>query len=311
MNEEKATLKERLVAIMKYTKKSKAITLMSTVLLVAVIGAAVMLGGCSGNTNPEETNTVILTPNLTTNIKIENLLELIMPSPLESSNPGDYIAVHQKEYDAIIKMDIEALPYLFSEFERGGQTGLKGHIMESLCRSILAGEDIKYANTDPQDWYDTYKAHMRSMLDKYSLEFIKEHNPKGSLVLNGVDVEISSEKLLSFIKAYDEKTRMLTFDEIEWVIQEDTKRVKALGLDADLDFPNGYYIYNESDQQTSLKVAEDVKVYLVNWHDLANPSLTDVNGLAERIAEYSDRDPLCHLTLKDDVIIEILEQYRP
>ncbi|KGP75935.1 hypothetical protein JT05_07780 [Desulfosporosinus sp. Tol-M] len=311
MNEEKATLKERLVAIMKYTKKSKAITLMSAVLLVVVIGGAVMLGGCAGKTNSEDTNTGIMTPNLTTNTKIENLLALIMSSPLESSNLGDYIAAHQEEYDAIIKMDAEALPYLFSEFEKGGQTGLKSHIMESLCRNILAGEDIKYANTDPQDWYDTYKAHMRSMLEKYSLEFLKEHNPKGSLVLNRVDVEISPEKLLSFIKAYDEKTRMLTIDEVEWVIQGDTKRVKALGLDADLDFPNGYYIYNESDQQTSLKVAEDVQVDLVNWHDLANPSLTNVNGLAERMAEYPDRDPLCHLALKDGVIVGILEQYRP
>jgi len=86
MNEEKATLKERLVAIMKYTKKSKAITLMSAVLLVVVIGGAVMLGGCAGKTNSEDTNTGIMTPNLTTNTKIENLLALIMSSPLESSN---------------------------------------------------------------------------------------------------------------------------------------------------------------------------------------------------------------------------------
>ena len=370
MSEEKATLKERLVAIMKYTKKSKAIMLMSAVLLVTVIGGAVMLGGCSGKTNSEDTNTDILTPSLTANTKIENLLAQIMSSPRESSNPFDYIAAHQEEYDAIIKMDVEALPYLFSEFERGGQTGLKGHIMESLCRRILGGEDIKYANTDPQDWYDHYKAFIRTMLEKNSLQFLKEHIPKGSLVLNHVDVvrdfleqkdlkvvvnsraneniqlpsnfeyvkdgvnvgkllkqrnelskqhnldfskymgqkvemhtaaietgdpdtyydvvlfvaekkvvgfwvdagmkdpkqnspdfnvlvnllisrivpdkEIGSEKLLSFIKNYDGKTRMLTFDEIEWVKQEDTERVNALGLDADLDFPDGYYIHNES-----------------------------------------------------------------
>jgi hypothetical protein len=110
-----------------------------------------------------------------------------------SSNPGDYIDAHKAEYDAIIKMDIEALPYLFSEFEKGGQTGLGGHIMESLCRKILGAEDIKYANTDPQDWYDTYKAHMQTMVEKNSIEFVKKNYPKGSLVLQGVDLNANYE----------------------------------------------------------------------------------------------------------------------
>ena len=127
----------------------------------------------------------------------------------------------------------------------------------------------------------------------------------------GANVEVkpmNSEKLLCSIEAYDEKTRMLTFDEIEWVTIEDTKRISELGLDANLDFPNPYYIYNESDQTITLKVSENVKVYLVNWHDLANHTLTDVNGLAERTAE---KQVPYHLTIKDGVIVEILEQYTP
>ncbi len=119
---------------------------------------------------------------------------------------------------------------------------------------------------------------------------------------------INSEKMLCSIEAYDEKTRMLTFDEIEWVIQEDAKRVGELGLDANLDFPNGFYIYNESDQTNTLEVSGDVRVYLVNWRDLSNHTLTDVNGLAERMAEY--QAPY-HLTIEDGVIVEILEQYTP
>ena len=117
-----------------------------------------------------------------------------------------------------------------------------------------------------------------------------------------------SEKLLSFIEAYDEKTGMLTFDEIEWVMQTDTERVSDLGLDVDLDFPNGFYIYNENDQTNSLKTAENVKVYLVNWNDLANHTVTDVNGLTGRMAEY--QAPY-YLTIKDGVIVKILEQYVP
>ncbi len=114
---------------------------------------------------------------------VEQYLNIIMSSPRESSNPQDYIDAHKQEYRAILALDTEALPYLFREFEKGGQTGLKGHIMESLCRTILGGEDIKYASTDPQDWYDTFKAHIQKIADLNSLEWVKENCPKASLVL--------------------------------------------------------------------------------------------------------------------------------
>jgi len=128
------------------------------------------------------------------------------------------------------------------------------------------------------------------------------------IIEGGTKMLTDSEKLLSFIEAYDEKTGMLTFDEIEWVMQTDTERVSELGLDADLDFPNGFYIYNENDQTNSLKTAENVKVYLVNWNDLANHTETDVNGLTGRMAEY--QAPY-YLTIKDGIVVEILEQYVP
>ncbi len=57
-----------------------------------------------------------------------------------------------------------------------------------------------------------------------------------------------------------------------------------------------------------MKVADNVKVYIVDWNDLANPLLTNVNGLTKRRAEY---EAPYHLTIKDGVIVEILEQYRP
>ncbi|MEA1959741.1 MAG: M56 family metallopeptidase [Bacillota bacterium] len=116
--------------------------------------------------------------------KIGNYLEIILSTPGTSSNPQDYINEHEEEYNAILALDCEALPYLFSEFEKGGQTGLKGHIMERLCRKILWEEDIQYASSDPQDWYDTYKAYTQRLVELNSLEFVKEHSPKASLVLS-------------------------------------------------------------------------------------------------------------------------------
>lgn len=114
--------------------------------------------------------------------QIEKYLEIIMSSPQTSSNPQEYINAHETAYNAILTMDAQALPYLFSQFEKGGQTGLKGVIMERLCRSILGGEDIKYLSKNPQDWYDTYKKTIQRLVALNSMEFVQQHNPKGSLI---------------------------------------------------------------------------------------------------------------------------------
>ncbi len=114
---------------------------------------------------------------------VEDSINTIMSTPKESSNLQDYIDAHQTEYNAILALDINALPYLFTEFEKGGQTGLKGHIMVNLCRDILSEEDIKYAATDPQDWYDTYKTHVLRIRDLNSTAFIKNNYPKSYILL--------------------------------------------------------------------------------------------------------------------------------
>ena len=89
---------------------------------------------------------------------------------------------HENEYNAILAMDHKALTYLFSEFKKGGQNGLKGQIMMNLCRTILGGEDIKSAITTPQDWYDTYKDHIQKMVNENGIDWVHQNAPKGSLI---------------------------------------------------------------------------------------------------------------------------------
>lgn len=133
--------------------------------------------------------------------------------------------------------------------------------------------------------------------------------PDFNLIVNASQPNFDNPKqLLGYLQDYDPQTRVLRFDEIEWVAQTDAARIHELGLNAEQDFPNGYYIYNPSPQIVSMKVAHLVKVYLVNWNDLAAPSVTDMNGLLRRMAEYPAP---YHLKYRDGVIYEISEQYRP
>lgn len=107
---------------------------------------------------------------------------------------------------------------------------------------------------------------------------------------------------------FDDESGMLTFDQVEWVTLEDTERIAELDLDADTDFTNGYYIYNEAEKSESLELSDSVEVELVNWDDLQNSLITDQEGLSTRLEQYYG---LYHLTIDKDVINKVIEQYTP
>lgn len=67
---------------------------------------------------------------------INKLISVIMSSPMESSNPADYIAAHKTEYDTIVNMKEEALTYLCSILN-GGEWELKGNIVQRICTDIV------------------------------------------------------------------------------------------------------------------------------------------------------------------------------
>jgi len=89
---------------------------------------------------------------------IEHNLDILTSSPSLSSNSNDYIDAHRAEYEEIVALGNDALKYMYSLFDKGGQTGLRGHIMASACRDIL-GLKFEYGHdTDMvgQKWYDSY-----------------------------------------------------------------------------------------------------------------------------------------------------------
>ena len=91
----------------------------------------------------------------TVEAQIEADLEVIMSSPMESSNSQDYIDAHPAEYASILNLGDEALTYLLAQFEKGGQNGLKGHIMMALCKDLLGDRNnVTDEALSPQQWYD-------------------------------------------------------------------------------------------------------------------------------------------------------------
>ena len=113
---------------------------------------------------------------------IGKLIDTICSSPAQSSNPGDYIAAHQEEFDRLVSLGTRTIRYCFAEFARGGQIGLEGHIMALACREIIPVgthvHDIPYESClTGQDWFDQFAKLARSHRDEMGqLELEERHS---------------------------------------------------------------------------------------------------------------------------------------
>lgn len=131
-------------------------------------------------------NSIQITENSTQeeiNVIVEDLLRTIMSSPTDGTQSYDYIQEHQAAFDQIVDLDIQALPYLFGEFNKGGQIDLRAKVMKSACVDILQGDNIKVDTETVQEWYDELKAHTIYLAENNSYEFVTYNAPKLALLL--------------------------------------------------------------------------------------------------------------------------------
>jgi len=135
-----------------------------------------------------------------------------------------------------------------------------------------------------------------------------DHDNLNGVEINDVKESYEYDTVLCYIIEYDAENAVLYYDEVEWISFTDKKRIKELDLDAEYDFPNGFFIYNEDDIISTLKVSDTVKVYLVNLADSFTPFITDMEGLLNRQAEC--KAPY-YLKFEDNVIYIIEEQFIP
>lgn len=96
-----------------------------------------------------------------------------------SSNPGDYVRYNQVGYDELVSGNIYTLQYIFEEFEKGGQTDLKGHIMRLVLDDIIGSEALKLSASTGQEYYDAWTQSVRDIFEN-STDDLSEFNPYGS-----------------------------------------------------------------------------------------------------------------------------------
>ena len=158
------------------SKKRGLITLIISLIGIIIIGIFITVSDFSEaiitRSGPAEIN------------KIPKLIADICSSPSTASNPYTYIAEHQSEFDELVSLDKEALVYMFTEFEKGNQSGLEGHIMKEACIEILGDEIFSGSFSTGQEWYEMQRNIANQYLtDESKKEEFKILYPKLSTIL--------------------------------------------------------------------------------------------------------------------------------
>ena len=121
---------------------------------------------------------------LDTDKVIGSLIETICSGPALSSNPGDYIEEHPIEFRELTYYGRYTLKYCFTEFLKGGQTDLRGHIMRAAIDDIAPEARLKlYAETG-QEYFDVWKDAAMSIREQHDMEWIEAHQPAIYLLLS-------------------------------------------------------------------------------------------------------------------------------
>lgn len=118
---------------------------------------------------------------------IAGLLETICSSPAEASSPGSYIDAHALEYRELTYYGDYTLRYVFSEFLKGGQTDLNGHIMRIVMDDLIIGEALGLEAETGQAYFDAWLEYARRIEEANGTDYMKEYAPKSWLLLQMIE----------------------------------------------------------------------------------------------------------------------------
>jgi hypothetical protein len=109
---------------------------------------------------------------------------------------------------------------------------------------------------------------------------------------------------LVMVKAIDTKNNLITVDKLELIFADDEERLAEIGKKKE-DLETEYYIYNEDSELESISFDKTVPVELLDEARLVSASIEELEEL------LTTREVLCNVVTKDNVVIDISEQYLP
>lgn len=118
---------------------------------------------------------------------------------------------------------------------------------------------------------------------------------------------LADAEFLAYVTSFD--AQGLSFDAVEWVLIP-SDCATELGFSED-DGPNGFVIYNEEEKALTLPFAKDCSCTILDWQDSFAPAEITLEQFLAVLEERSNNTVPYWLTIKNNEIVKVQEQYIP
>ena len=127
------------------------------------------------------------------------LFERMMESPGWSSSPSDYLRAHESEHEQLLAGGKSTLHYIFYEFLKRNQTGLKGHLMRLVLDELAPESKLDLIAFTGQQYFDAWLVFAKNLKDVHDDEWVRENHPAMWELLEMIDMDVS---MIDYISDY-------------------------------------------------------------------------------------------------------------
>lgn len=139
--------------------------------------------------------------------------------------------------------------------------------------------------------------------NKIAVTEYNERNYNSSIIYLG-EIDSNTRKDMGYITAIDTVKKIISIDLVELLFSTDEERLAELGMTSE-DLLTGFYIHNEDDNIEHLTYEDNISIELLDGALQLESSLEDLEGV------LTNHKILANLTLIDNIVVRIWEQYIP
>jgi len=124
----------------------------------------------------------------------------------------------------------------------------------------------------------------------------------------------NTTNLMGHISNFSTSSMKFDFNQIEWLTQNDTQRLKELGIDPNKDMPNGFYVYELNNGTKTYSFTSNTIIQVLNRYDnYQSFQNIKVNDFSKWLSDNNSGSGIWHININktNNVVTSISEQYVP
>ena len=175
----------------------------------------------------------------------------------------------------------------------------------SACGSVSDSNAAESAALTPSAQSATSSADREQLIEP------KNWEPKpGGIVTYPAPLNGEDGMLFGYPLSFDPESNTLLFDPAEWwTAGDDMEKLAEIELDLG-SLPSGFYLFNPRVEEWTFTVTPDAEIQLLQPPNYSTVATETIETLYQRVSSHAQYMSV-HITIKNNQVVSLTEQYRP